>query len=111
MVDINHSVQIAAKPEVIYPLIATAKGFGQWWAEDITEPPGAVELGFFNRTSVYRLRLKVNKSPAQAEWACETGAEWTGTQIIFRLEARESGTLLHFTHGGWEAETDYFISC
>jgi uncharacterized protein YndB with AHSA1/START domain len=111
MADIQHSVQIAAKPEKVYPLIATAKGLGQWWATDITEPPGAVELGFFKRTSVYRLRLKVDKPAAQAEWACESGQEWAGTHIVFRLEARDPGTLLRFTHGGWQSESDYFISC
>jgi hypothetical protein len=92
MADIQHSVQIAAKPETIYPLIVTAKGLSQWWAIDITEPPGVVELGFFNRTSIYRLRLKVDKPSAQAEWACETGAEWTGTLIKFRLEAGDLET-------------------
>ncbi|MGA1994473.1 MAG: hypothetical protein ABSH45_01730 [Bryobacteraceae bacterium] len=30
--------------------------------------------------------------------------------IAFRLERRGAGTLVRFTHGGWEAATDYFIS-
>ena len=111
MSDIQHSIQIASKPETIYPLVATAKGFGQWWAADITEPAGAVELGFFNRTTVYRLRLKADRPPVHAEWMCETGDEWNGTHILFRLEDRGSGTLLRFTHGGWRSETDYFVSC
>ena len=38
MADIRHSIQIAAKPEAIYPLVSTAKGFSEWWAEDVTEP-------------------------------------------------------------------------
>ena len=111
MADIKHSIQISAKPEQIYPLVATAKGFGQWWAEDITEPTGVVELGFFNRATVYRLRLKADQSPARVEWACETGDEWNNTRIAFQIEAMESGTLLRFTHAGWRSESDYFISC
>src|SRR5712692_279991 len=111
LADIEHSIQIASKPETIYPLIATSKGFGQWWAADITESAGAVELGFFNRATVYRLRLKADKPPTQAEWVCETGDEWNGTHIILRLEAGGSETLLRFTHAGWRSETDYFISC
>jgi hypothetical protein len=111
MADIQHSIPIAAKPETIYPLIATAKGFGQWWAADITEFGGAVDLGFFNRATIYRLRLKVDEPPTQAEWICETGDEWNGTHITFRLEGRASGTLLRFTHGGWRSETDYFLNC
>jgi hypothetical protein len=111
MVDIQHAVQIASKPETIYPLIATAGGFRQWWAEDTTESGGIVDLGFFKRATVYRLKLEMDKPPLQAEWACATGDEWSGTHIIFRLESAGSGTLLRFTHAGWRSETDYFVSC
>lgn len=111
MADIKHSIPIAAKPESIYPLIATAEGFSQWWAADVTEPAGAVELGFFKRATVYRLRLRGEHAPEHAEWMCETGDEWNGTRIIFRLEVGSSGTLLRFMHGGWKAETDYFTAC
>jgi hypothetical protein len=111
MPDILHAIQIASRPETIHPLIATAKGFGQWWAADITESGGAVELGFFNRATVYRLRLTADKPPVHAQWVCETGDEWNGTQIGFRLEGRASGTLVRFTHGGWRSETDYFTNC
>lgn len=95
----------------MYPLVATAKGFGEWWAEDITETAGEVALGFFNRATIYRLRLMMDQSPSHADWLCESGQEWSGTHIIFRLESRPSGTLVRFTHAGWPAETDYFTSC
>jgi hypothetical protein len=111
MANIEHSIQIAAKPESVYPLVASARGFAQWWAADITEAGGAVELGFFNRATLYRLRLKVDQPPVQAEWICETGAEWMGTRIAFLLEARGPATVVRFTHGGWQSETDYFTSC
>ena len=111
MADIKHAIQIAARPEAIYPLFATAAGFGQWWATDITEADGAVELGFFNRATLYRLRLAAGHPPAEADWTCHTGEEWNGTQIRFRLEPSKTGSLLRFTHGGWRAETDYFVNC
>jgi uncharacterized protein YndB with AHSA1/START domain len=111
MADIQHSIQIAAKPEAVYPLCATAKGFGQWWAEDITESAHTVDLGFFNRATVYRLKLEAAQPPVHAEWVCESGDEWSGTRIAFRLEARDSGAVLRFTHGGWRSESDYFLSC
>jgi uncharacterized protein YndB with AHSA1/START domain len=109
--DIQHTIQIAAKPEIVYPLVATGKGFGQWWAADVTEAGGVVELGFFNRNTVYRLRLKDSEPPAHAEWVCETGDEWHGTQIGFRLLETKSGTQVRFTHGSWRSETDYFVNC
>jgi hypothetical protein len=51
------------------------------------------------------------KPPVEAEWVCETGNEWSGTHIRFRLESRAPGTVVHFTHSGWASETGYFISC
>jgi hypothetical protein len=111
MPDIQHAIQIAAAPEAIYPLVATGKGFGEWWAADITETSGEVALGFFNRATVYRLRLAVDQPPVRADWVCESGQEWSGTHLVFQLESRPSGTLLRFTHAGWESETDYFTSC
>lgn len=111
MADIKHAIQIAAKPGKVYPLVATALGFGQWWASDVTEPPGAVELRFFNRATVYRLRLQAAHSSERAEWLCDSGDQWSGTRLIFQLETSASGTLLRFTHAGWRGETDYFVSC
>jgi uncharacterized protein YndB with AHSA1/START domain len=111
MADILHSIQISAPADAIYPLISTAKGLAEWWAADVTETGGAVELGFFNRQTVYRLRAQVNQRPSQFEWACETGKEWAGTRLIFKLEPAGRGTLVRFTHAGWQSATDYFVSC
>jgi uncharacterized protein YndB with AHSA1/START domain len=111
MADIKHSIPISAVPEQVYALVATAKGFSQWWAEDVVESGGAVELGFFKRSTVYRLKLDVDKLPVHAEWVCDSGDEWKGTHLIFRLETANSGTLLRFTHAGWKKDTDYFVAC
>lgn len=111
MPDIKHAIQISAKPEQIRPLVATAAGLGRWWATDIAESAGAVELGFFNRATIYRLRPTAVQPASQTEWVCESGDEWSGTHLGFRLEATNAGTLLRFTHAGWRAETDYFVSC
>jgi uncharacterized protein YndB with AHSA1/START domain len=111
MSDIRHSLQISASPEAIYPLISTAQGLAQWWAADVLETAAHVELGFFKRATVYRLKLERNQPPNQAEWLCETGAEWSGTRLRFQLQAASGGTLVRFTHADWQAETDYFVSC
>jgi hypothetical protein len=112
MPTIKHSIHISASPEQVYPLIATARGFREWWATDITEPLAEiVDLGFFNRATVYRLRSKLKQPPAAAEWLCESGSEWSGTRLAFHLEATKSGTQMRFEHAGWQAESDYFIAC
>lgn len=111
MPDIRHAIQIAAAPSVVYPLISTARGWSEWWAQDVAEGSGTIELGFFKRATTYRLRPQAQQPPSRSEWLCETGKEWAGTRLIFQLEAAGSGTTLRFTHAGWQAETDYFVSC
>jgi uncharacterized protein YndB with AHSA1/START domain len=111
MPDIIHSIQTPASPQSVYELVSSAQGLAQWWAVDVSEKDGAVELGFFKRQTVYRLKAQTMQPPQQAEWLVETGKEWSGTRIVFQLEATKSGTLIRFTHAGWQAATDYFISC
>ena len=113
MSDMRHSIMIDAAPEQIYALISSATGFAQWWAEDATEggSSGTVELGFFHRATLYRLRPLVMGAPLTAEWICESGKEWTGTSLIFQLEPRGASVQLRFTHANWLEESDYFVSC
>lgn len=111
MAQIRHAIFIAAPPERVYALVSTPHGFSQWWSEDVTENKDAnsVELGFFDRSTVYRL-APVRMTPG-AEWVCESGQEWKGTRLIFETAAKNNGTALQFAHADWKAETDYFISC
>jgi uncharacterized protein YndB with AHSA1/START domain len=111
MADIQHSIQIAAKPESVYPLVATAEGLSRWWAADIVQSDGSLDLGFFGRTTVYRLRLANSAPNTSVDWICESGHEWSGTHLVFRLEAGGPGTILRFAHSGWQSATDYFTAC
>jgi hypothetical protein len=95
----------------VHSLVATSAGLANWWAADVTEPDGVIQLGFFNRQTVYRLRKQADNPPDQVEWLCETGQEWKGTRLMFHVESRGNSTLLRFTHGGWQSATDYFVSC
>jgi hypothetical protein len=111
MPDIKHSISIAAPAERVYPLVASVKGFTQWWAEDVTDNSnGTVELGFFNRATVYRL-APIRMKASLVEWQCENGQEWSGTSLIFEMTAQGGNTLLRFTHADWKSETEYFVSC
>jgi uncharacterized protein YndB with AHSA1/START domain len=113
MPDIRHSIVIDAPPERIQPLISSAPGFSQWWAEDARQDgsDGAVELGFFNRATVYRLEPAATATREKAEWRCTSGKEWNGTSIVFDFTPYGGRTLLRFSHAGWQADTDYFVSC
>jgi len=113
MPDIKHSIQIDAAPQVVHPLVASAKGFSQWWAADVNEDKssGNIELGFFKRATVYGLHPIQIAVPLQAHWLCESGKEWSGTRLLFDLTEQKGQTLLRFTHADWQSETDYFVAC
>lgn len=111
MPDIIHSIQTSASPQSVYALVSSPSGLAQWWAADVAAQDGSVELGFFKRQTVYRLKPQKMQPPQDAEWLVETGQEWSGTRIAFHLEPVKTGTLVRFSHGGWQAATDYFISC
>jgi len=114
MPDIRHLIQIKAAPASVFPLVSTARGFGLWWTadtRDVVAPQPGVELRFPGGTTLYRIRAETFLPPTQAAWTCETGREWTGTQLIFLLSPEAAGTTLRFVHGDWQEETDYFLSC
>jgi uncharacterized protein YndB with AHSA1/START domain len=112
MADIRHAISIAASPEEIYELVSGAPGFARWWAADVTEQAGGiVELGFFQRETVYRLQPVRLTAPSEALWICQSGKEWQGTRIEFWLQALGANTMVRFRHAGWASDTQYFISC
>ncbi len=109
---IKHAISIEAPLDKIFPLISAGSGFAQWWAADVTEvSPEAVELGFFNRQTIYRLHRARAVAPTEADWLVTSGKEWKDTRILFRLTATRTGSQLQFTHADWRNETDYFVSC
>ncbi|MBZ5645907.1 MAG: hypothetical protein LAN37_01635 [Acidobacteriia bacterium] len=112
MPSIKHAITIDAPLERIYPLVSSGRGFGQWWAADITEVSAdSVELGFFNRTTIYRLQRIRSAAPTEVEWLCTSGKEWKDTRLVFRLSPSKTGAQLQFSHADWRSETDYFVSC
>jgi uncharacterized protein YndB with AHSA1/START domain len=112
MADIVHLIRIAAPPSAVYALVGTPEGLAKWWAEDVVQrEDGAAELGFFDRSTVYRLRPADLRPDELASWRCETGQEWQGTTLDFVVQPDKSGAVLRFSHRDWKAATDYFASC
>ncbi len=112
MPSLKHAITIDAPAEKVYALLSSGRGFGQWWAADVTEvSPDAVELGFFHRATIYRLQRARAAAPTEIEWLCTSGKEWKDTRIVFQLTATKNGTQVHFTHADWRNDTDYFVSC
>jgi hypothetical protein len=112
MPDIRHRIEIAAADGSIYALVSSGHGFARWRAADVTATAdGPVEIGFFRRSTVYRLSPVELKPSSRAVWHVDSGKEWAGTKIVFELRGRADKTLLRFTHADWREKTDYFWSC
>lgn len=112
MADITHLIRIAAPAATLQALVATPAGLARWWAEDVeSSDPRHAQLGFFNRSTVYALRLERDDDTQTAVWTCESGHEWAGTRLEFVLAPTGRETTLRFTHAAWAAPTDYFHSC
>jgi len=111
MADIRHSIAVEAPADRVTRLVSSADGLATWWAEDVTQMPNpaAVEFGFFDRSTVYRLVR--TESPHDIRWLCETGHEWAGTELVFRLQPKGQQTLVGFSHERWTEATPYFVSC
>jgi uncharacterized protein YndB with AHSA1/START domain len=113
MAGIRHSISIDAPRERVFPLIASGSGFTRWWTADVIEDysTGIIEVAFFNRSTVYRLKpIRISVSWT-TEWMCQTGQEWTGTRLVFELIETNGKTQLRFMHDDWKGETDYFFAC
>jgi hypothetical protein len=107
MADIKHQISIASSTDAIFALITSGKGLAQWWAEDVfDESDSVVSLGFFGRTTVYRLRRQPLVQNSSVTWQCETGKEWEGTRLVFELIRCDRSRLLAFArkHKGTKAQ-------
>src|SRR5262245_21349594 len=111
MPDLHHSIPIAASLDRVAALVSTPEGLREWWAEDVeSTPDGKATLGFFTRSTIYRLR-PVERTGQRMVWRCETGQEWQDTDLVFTVRPQGSGVVLDFVHANWPEATPYFTSC
>jgi uncharacterized protein YndB with AHSA1/START domain len=110
---IKHIIDIDAPAEVVYRLVSTPTGMAEWWSDDVSADPasGAVEVAFFNRTTIYRFLPEAMTPEKCVTWLCDAGKEWQGTKLVFELLGARDQASVHFVHEGWREATDYFIGC
>ena len=111
MPDICHAITIDAPIDRVAPLVSSPKGLAAWWTEDVEALPdsAAVELGFFDRATTYRLVPTPDSKSIRRR--CETGQEWARTDLVFHLQERGRHTQVEFSHASWAEASPYFVSC
>ncbi|HEX2715298.1 MAG TPA: hypothetical protein VHM88_24220 [Candidatus Acidoferrales bacterium] len=74
MAEIKLAIVIEASAEKIYPLVATARGLSQWWAADVTESGGTVDLGFFQSRDGLSVEADTGRRAARSGMALPDGS-------------------------------------
>ena len=114
MTAIKHLLVINSSPEKIYSAITTKKGVATWWTEQTEIGSKVGDINIFDFGERYHNEMKIlNLIPNnKVEWECLVGdKEWIGTKLIFKIEEKDNGSVLKFTHDNWKEETDFFASC
>jgi uncharacterized protein YndB with AHSA1/START domain len=113
--DLRHAVSIAASPEDVYEAVSTPDGLASWWTPNVEhQGQGAAERFVFGFDDQVRaiFRVEERAPPERLVLACVGGIDdWQGTELVFRLDPIEAGTLLRFDHAGWTTEDWYFRQC
>jgi len=115
MVDLTHQVPITAPAARVFAAVATAEGNRGWWTADSAVEPkvgGSAQFGFEKRAAVFHMRIDRLVPGRELVMSCTSGpAEWVGTTLAWQVDSDGDKSILHLTHGGWRAMTDYCAGC
>jgi len=108
MPDILHRVGVAAEPERIYEALTTVEGVRNWWSED-TQGDASQGAAFQFRGNRFDV---THADPSLVTWRYTGPAEdWVGTEISFRLEWRDTQTIVLFKHSDWREPVEFMHHC
>jgi uncharacterized protein YndB with AHSA1/START domain len=111
MADIFHDFPIKAPIERVFRAVSTAEGLDTWWTARASGTPAVgaeYELGF---GPGYEWRATVTRYEPNAAFEIElvdADSDWSRTRVGIRLEPRDYGTWVRFSHCGWPAANDHF---
>ena len=111
---IKHYLIVRSTPEKIYNALTTKEGAANWWTAQTEIGSKVGDVNIFNFDEQYHNKMQIvglllNE---KVEWKCLEGdKEWIGTTFTFQIEKQKDHSVLRFTHGNWQEETDFFASC
>jgi uncharacterized protein YndB with AHSA1/START domain len=119
MVDIIHRIGIKASPAQVYEAVASLKGLGHWWTEEVRGDAGLKgRIDFTFRTPTGEIKgqmaMEVQElnAPKSVRWRCVDGPpEWVGTEVTFQLTQEDGQTILIFGHRKWREAVEFTAHC
>ena len=113
MPDILHRVGIASTASKVYKALATLDGLSHWWiagTKGSTRPGGTIH--FNPDGGGFDMRVVESKPNSIVKWKCIGGPdEWIGTEVTFRLSAKEGQIFVLFSHAGWKKPVEFMHHC
>ncbi len=108
MPDILHLVGIAAQPAQVFQALTTVEGISGWWSEG-THGDASEGGAFQFRANRFEV---THADPSLVTWRYSGPAEaWLPTEISFRLEWRETQTMVIFKHANWREPVEFMHHC
>jgi uncharacterized protein YndB with AHSA1/START domain len=113
MPDILHRVGIRGSPEEVHRALSTLDGLSHWWIVGTT---GETRVGgtihFRPEGGGFEMLVLESAPSLGVRWRCVGGPEeWIGTEVNFRLDAREDQTAVIFSHSGWREPVEFMHHC
>lgn len=115
MPDILHQVVIDAHAADVYRALTEPDGLARWWTADVEGEPelgSVMSFGFFDRETLFKMRVEELESGSFVRWHCVGGhPEWEHTELTFDLSEDAGRTTVYFAHRGWESTDGILAFC
>jgi len=114
MTNILHRVVIETSPETLYKALTEQEQLSAWWTKTNTSGKlGSVAEFFFGPNDDHKVAMKITELALnkRVRWTCVEGA-WVETGAFqFEIQADERGSVLLFSHSGWNEANEFFMHC
>lgn len=115
MARILHKIVISRHPENVYKALTAKEGLSKWWTNDCETGCNVgdiLKFRFMNGTIGPDMKIVELKKNQFVKWTCIDGIdEWIGTDLVFKINTHERGSVLLFSHSGWDEESEFYMHC
>jgi uncharacterized protein YndB with AHSA1/START domain len=96
-------MEINAEPTVVYRYLTEQVKLSKWFAPQVIAVPveGTTAAFAFEFDLNFKMEIIELKEAKTVKWRCVDGYdEWINSEVIFKINKKEKGTILLFEHNG-----------